>query len=579
MSALPIQPSITAARRGRGRKTFPTVAGGRYRRPLAYAAVTVLLASAMTACSARTRRTPDNTLVMLWDGVIGDLDPRFALGSRNIKLSRLLAPGLTTIEHPSLMPQPMLASELTQIDELTWEVRLRDDVLFSDGSPVRARDVVYTYESVRDPAVGSLHRKSFRDRFAKVEAIDEGRIRFRLQKPLATFLSDLDYGIVSLDAARRTDDGAPPSEPSETASNKTRAGGPDSAGSSIHRFAGGGVVGAGAYRIVSASSERLVLERNPHYFGPPPPMPRIEVRTVRDANARALMLVGGSADLAQNALRLDLVDAVASRARIRVSSSPSAILTYLMMQGEDPILSDVRVRQAIAYAIDRERIVAAKLGGRAVLASGLLPPSHWAYNPDVVRYDHDPARARALLDAAGYRRPAASGSDKPAEPRFRLVYKTNSDPFRIAIARIIASQLMDVGIEVEVRSFEFSTVFADIKEGNYQLASMQTAAITEPDYYYAYYHSSRIPSEENRDLTNRWRYRNPRIDTLSELGRTVADRERRLDIYREVQEILAREVPVVPLWHEDNVVVANVDVDDYEVLPNAGLGGLLRVLK
>ncbi|HWN69625.1 MAG TPA: ABC transporter substrate-binding protein [Haliangium sp.] len=507
-----------------------------------------LCAVATVACQARVRRTPDDTLVMLFDASIIELDPRYTGGNNDVKLSRLIVPGLTTVARPSLEPAFEMAEAIEQRDERTWDVTLRPGLRFSDGMPVTSEDVVYSFMSMLDPAMKSPYRGNFADRFVRLEALDERRVRFHLTRPLATFLSDLEFGIISASAARRGKD---------------------------QRFAGNRVIGAGAYRVVSFETDRIMLERNPHYYGRAARMPRIEVRTVRDASARALMLVGGSADLAQNALRLDLVDSVAGRARIHVTSGPSALLSYMMMHNEDPVLRDVRVRRAIAHAIDRERIIAVKLGGRAVLATGVLPPSHWAYEKDVARYAYDPDRARALLDEAGYPDPDGPG---PA-PRLRLTYKTSSDQFRLAVARIIAAQLGEVGIEVDVRAFEFGTFFADIKRGNYQIATMQTAAITEPDFHHTYFHSSSIPSQENPNDHNRWRYRNARVDELTQAGRNTVDRAERLRIYSELQQIVARELPVIPLWHEDNVAVMNVDVDGYELLPHAGVSGLTSAFK
>jgi peptide/nickel transport system substrate-binding protein len=512
------------------------------------AAILVFVLVWVTACEVRVRRTADDTLVMLFDASISELDPRYGIGNNDVKLSRLVAPGLTTVARPSLEPAPELAETIEQRDERTWDVTLRPGLRFSDGTPVTSEDVVYSFMSMLDPAMKSVYRVNFADRFVRVEALDERRARFHLTRPLATFLSDIETGIISAAAARRGQD---------------------------QRFAGNRVIGAGAYRVASFTTDLIVLERNPHFYGQPARMPRVEVRTVRDANARALMLVGGSADLAQNALRLDLVDSVAGRARIHVTSGPSAILSYMMMHNQDPVLRDVRVRRAIAHAIDRERIIAVKLGGRAVPATGILPPSHWAYEKDVPRYGYDPDRARALLDEAGYPDPDGPG---PA-PRLRLTYKTSADQFRLALARILAAQLGEVGIEVEVRSFEFGTFFADIKRGNYQIATMQTAAITEPDFHHTYFHSSRIPTPDNPNDHNRWRYRNPRVDELAQAGRNTVDRAGRLAIYGELQQIIARELPVIPLWHEDNVAVMNVDVDGYELLPHAGVSGLVSVYK
>jgi peptide/nickel transport system substrate-binding protein len=497
-------------------------------------------------CGHRAR-TPADTLVVASEGEVRDLDPRFALTSHETKLSRLIAPGLTTIDQQSLAPAPELAEQITAVDDHTWEVALRAEARFHDGSPVTSADVAYTLESAMDPALGSLYRTSWSERLRRVEVIDPRRLRLHLVEPVATLLSDLDFGIVSRRAAL--------------------AGG--------GRFAGGMVVGAGPFWVVSRDAHGVLLERNPHYHGPPPPLRRIDVRTIRDNNARFLVMAGGDVDLIQNGVRMDLVSAIGQRPGVRVESGPSAILTYLMMQTEDPVLRDVRVRQAIALAVDRERIVRAKFHGRARLATGLLPEMHWAYSGDVARYPHDPARAAALLDAAGFPDPDGPGG----QPRLRLVYKTSSDQFRLAIARIIAAQLADVGIAVEVRSFEFGTFFNDIKRGAFQLATMQTAPITEPDFLYAYFHSERIPTAADPGLGNRWRYRSPRVDRLTEQGRRVASRERRAAIYQEVQQILAQDLPVVPLWHEDNVVVVREEVTDYQLFPSAGLRGLQHARK
>lgn len=509
------------------------------------AAVTV--AALVAGCGVRERRTPDDTIVILTPNLIRDLDPRFTISNYDTKLSRLVVPGLTTTDSESMAPALELAASIDRYgSDYTWLVTLKPGLRFSDGEPLTARDVAWTYHSVLDPATRSLHRNAFRDRFLWVQVVDDRRVLFHLMAPIATLFSDLDFGIVSRTAAG--DDGLFDDRP---------------------------VVGAGAFRVESESPDDAVLVRNPNYWGEPAGVDRVRVRVVRDQNARALMLVGGSADIVQNSVRMDLVDDIANRGRVHVTRGPSAILSYLMMNNDHPILGDVRVRRAIAHAVDREGIVDAKFQGRAVLATGLIPPGHWAYNPDVDRYRHDLERAGALLDAAGYPDPDGPGP----QPRFRLTYKTSADAFRVAVARIIAHQLGAVGIEVDVQSFEFGTFFMDVKKGNFELGSMQTSAITEPDLTYTYFHSERVPRPDNIHLHNRWRYRNPELDRLVEAGRREMDRERRVAIYARTQEILARDVPIIPLWHEDNVAVMNTSLVGYRVLPNARLRGLALARK
>jgi peptide/nickel transport system substrate-binding protein len=507
----------------------------------------MLLALAAAACQPRDRRTPDDTLVMLVEARLTSLDPRYFENNHDIKLSRLVAPGLTSVDQPSLEPRLLLAETIVRRDERTVDVVLKPGFRFSDGTPLTADDVAFTYMSALDPAMRSPVLRGFTERFEKVEALDERTARFHLVEPSATFESDIDFGIVSARAARP-------------------GGG---------RFPPGRVIGAGPYMIESFRPDEVRLVVNPRWPLEPPSIPRIRARAVPDANARALMMVGGSADFTQNSIRLDLVDDLAHHRRLHLESGPSALLTYLMMNNRDPILKDVRVRRAIAYAIDRERVVRSKLGGRAVLATGLLPPGHWAYSGEVARYPYDPDRARALLDQAGYPDPDGPGP----RPRMKLVYKTSSDQLRRALARVLAAELGEVGIEVEVQSFELQTFFTDIKKGRYQLASMQTAPISEPDMFFTLFHSSRIPSPADPNAHNRWRYLNPRVDQLTELGRRTLDKEERRRIYAEVQTILADDLPVIPLWHEDNLTLMNVDVSGYQLYPNASFWGLLTTHK
>src|SRR5439155_6011337 len=135
---------------------------------------------------------------------------------------------------------------------------------------------------------------------------------------------------------------------------------------------------------------------------------------------------------------------------------------------------------------------------------------------------------------------------------------------------LIASDLGRVGIEVELHPLEWATFFADVKAGNFQLFSMQIPEIAEPDLYTNFFDSSRIPTRENPDLGgNRARYRNPELDRLLDRGRRDIDRDRRIADYRAVQQVLARDLPVISLWHEDNVAVMRRGLTGFDILPTA----------
>ncbi len=505
-------------------------------------AITAVAIAALCAatCDARRRRTPDDTLVVVIQDKAATIDPRFTLSNYDAAVSHLVAIGLTTVSTANAEPTLALASAIEARDPTTIDITLAD-ARFSDGSPVTADDVARTYQTVADPRCGSVYSQIFRDRYARVEALDPRHVRFHLVQPLGTLRSDLEFGIVSFH-------GVPPG---------------------ACRLAS--VIGAGPYVLEELTPYHARFAANP-YFTPRARLPHLELRFVDDASARILMLVGGSADLLENAVRPDLVDEVAQRRRVHVESSRSLLLTYMLLNNDDPALRDLRVREAIALALDRRAVIAARFEGRAVLATGLLPPTHWAYNGDVARWDRDLPRARALLDAAGYR-PGPDGV------RLRLTYKTSADAFRVAIAHVLAAQLGEVGIAVEVRPFEFATFFADIKRGNYQIATMQTTPITEPDFYFSYFHSSRIPDERDRDAQNRWHYRDEEFDRVAAAARHELDRDARKALYAEAQRLVARDLPVIPLWHEDNVVLSNVDVQGYAILPDGRFAGLPAVTK
>ncbi len=483
----------------------------------------VITALAWVACSRR--ETPADTLVVVVETPMTSADPRYNYTNYDGKLSKLVYAGLTTTDTPSGEPELDLAESLQRDDDLTWDVTLRADAKFSDGSPVTAYDVAETYNNVIAATSDSNSHAGFAERYVSVEAIDGHIARFHLLQPFASLRFDLDFGILSFHGDHE---------------------------------------GAGPYILRSLSTTAAHLDANP-YATHPPKLPHLEIDFVHDASARILMLVGGSADLVQNAVRPDLVDDVAAQG-VKVDSAPSIILTYLMMNNTDPVLRDVRVRQAIALALDRPAILAAQFAGRATLASGLLAPQFWAYEPAVTHWNRDLPRARALLAEAGVH-------------DLHLVYKTSSDGFRAALARVLAAQLAEAGITVEVRTFEFETFFADIKQGNYQIATMQTSEIGEPDDLFKYFHSSRIPDARNPDSGNRWRYRNAEVDRLTLAGRRELDRARRKVIYSEVQQILADEVPVIPLWHENTIVLSRPDIDGFTILPNARLGGLVGATK
>src|SRR6202034_497620 len=195
--------------------------------------------------------------------------------------------------------------------------------------------------------------------------------------------------------------------------------------------------------------------------------------------------------------------ALAKRSNLQVQTAPGTIMNYISFNTRDSLLRDVRVRQAIAYAMNRPLIISSLWRGRAQLATSLLPPQHWAWTEDVQQYPYDPAKANALLDQAGWKR-AKDGI------RFRLAMKTSTDETSRLLAMILQQQLRDIGIALEVRSFEFATFYADISKGAFQMYTLRWIGGNEdPDIFHTF-DSQRFPPHG----TNRGRYVNAELDAL-----------------------------------------------------------------
>ncbi len=495
------------------------------------AALLALLLQTGCHCSQKADRGEGGeAIVVLVETEVGSLDPRFAASSYEIKISRLVHSGLMTADTEDLGVEPLLAESVEQLDDAgrEWRVTLRPGLTFHDGTPVTSRDVVATFASVLDPEVGSRYRATYAY-VTHVEAEDPLAVRFRLAETNASFLPDLVLPILPARVLELSDG---------MLDDET-------------------MVGCGPYRLVERRKGRIVLE--PHGRGGP----RVVFVLVRDDNARVLRFEGGGADLAQNNVPVHLLQLFEGRQDVRVIAGPGASFTYVGVNTGAERLDDVRVREALLVAIDRESVVRHKLRGRGRLASGMLPPMHWAYREDVESHAYDPQEAMRLLDEAGYPDPPGD------EPRFRLVFKTGSNRFRLALARVIASYWEAVGIEVDLRPFEFSTLRSHLNSGAFEVTCLQIPMVMEPNLYRWFFHSSSIPSGPGSGGANRWRYASPEADALIEEGvRVVATQERRR-VYGELQALLARDLPVLPLWHEDNVAVVSARLSGYGLLPTA----------
>ena len=496
-------------------------------------AILLLLVGCRTA--GQTAHRERATLRFLIESSPNNLDLRQGTDAQSERIGALLYEGLARKdEHFTL--QPSLASWWERPDALTWIFHLRPGVRFHSGKPLTAEDVAFSIRSMVDGSLVTAKSGSFVG-LRSVAALDPLTVKIQTSEPdpsLLFNLSDGLFGVVASGAGR--DEGLHPN-------------------------------GTGPFRFVSQLQDKeVVLERNPTYWAGAPKIPRIRFEVVPDNITMALELKKGAADAESNAITPDEVHALQEAPGLQTDVRPGADVFYANFNVNDPVLRDARVREAIACAIDKHALIQGLWRGHAVPADTLLPPGHWA----AARADQlpacgfDPARARALLDAASLP-PDGHGV------RLHFTLKTSTDETTRLLAQVLQQQMRAVGVQLDLRSAEFGTFYADITGGAFQMYMLRwTGSNEDPDIFRYAYSAGSFPPRGG----NRGRYTNPRMDALLTAARGEADDTERARDYLQVQQILAADLPSVPLWYPDIVVVHSRRLRDLHLEPGGGFGFL-----
>jgi peptide/nickel transport system substrate-binding protein len=485
-----------------------------------------LLAGA--GCLHRPSANPNVIVVGVTSGP-NNLDPRIGTDDVSGKTSQLVFNNLMTLDE-RLRVVPDLAEALEHPDPTTYVVTLKRGVKFHDGHELTSADVVHTFRSLLDPAFISPRKGAFR-MVRSIDARDRYTVVFSLKEAFGSFPVNLVIPIV-----------------------------PESAGPSFREHP----IGTGPYRFVSyAVDDRVELAAFDDYFGGRPKNDGLVLKVVPDDIMRGLELRKGTMDVVVNDLASDIVYQLGRDKDLQLVESPGTDYQYVGINLRDPVLQDRRVRRALAYAIDRHAIIEYLRRGLATPAAGILPPVSWAFDPAIFQFPYDPARARTLLDEAGHPDPDGDGP----QPRFTLSLKMSNLEFNRLQASVIQENLRAVGIALDVRTYEFATLYADVLKGNFQLYTLQWVggAVADPDILRRVFHSTQVPPTG----FNRGYFRDERVDRLLDSAAIETDEGRRREIYGAVQRIIAEEAPYISLWCKTNVAVARRSLDGFRILPTA----------
>lgn len=453
------------------------------------------------------------------------LDPLYATDASSSRIIRLLYQ--TLIEFgPDDRPIPGIA-RWQQITTQHYRFTLLEPSYFHHGKPLTASDVQATYQAVLDIKRASPHRNALKH-IERIEVLDDATIDFHLSRSDPLFPAFLVIGIVPEDLLKVQ-----------------------------HPF-NLQPVGSGPFEFSHWPYDgQLFLRRRQDEQ-------LFEFLKVKNPTVRVLKLLSGELDIMQNNLPPEHIAYLKQQSDIRSLSEKGANYTYLGFNLQDDSTGNPRLRTAIAKALDRQKIIDYALGNAAQTAGGFFPPHHWV-GTEISQHEYAPDQARQIMASLGYSR----------DKRLQLTYKTSSDPFRIRIATIIQSQLKNIFIDVDIRSYDWGTFYGDIKQGKFQLYSLTWVGIKTPDIFRYVFHSGSLPPSG----ANRGRLLDEQVDALIERAEVEQDFNLQAQYYQRLQRRLNEILPYVSLWYEDNIAFFRHNISGYRVSPDGNYDGLLSVHK
>lgn len=486
----------------------------------------------VTACSAAAGRDHRSTLRVGWIGEPDTLNPFMAVESRSYECFRLMYNWLTGFGK-NLEPVAGLAERWeSSPDGLRWTYHLAKNATWHDGYPVTAEDVKFTYSYVLNNRMDLF--MPYLQQVARIETPDLHTVVLHLQRPsvmmeqiFVPILPKHVWQKVAPSVALTWEDPRP--------------------------------VGSGPFRLVEWQKNRyLKFAANPHYFRGPPHID--EVVFVNFANTNTMMQALKRGEIqAVTSIPAHLFRLMSHQRGIKTVAKPSngfsqiTINVWNSPQSKGhPVLRDLRVRQAIAHAIDKKRLLALTKLGYGEPGSTIIPSMfsfwHWEPRPRE-RMEHDPDWSRRLLNEAGYR-PGPDGIRRDRQNRplhFRLYVRSGAGE-DLAAGQLIAEQLREVGIAIDLRSVEAATQDSLIKDnGDFDLALYAWGGDADPTFLLSLFTTRQIKN------WNDYYYSNPEYDRLFQEQLTQADRQRRRLILRRMQRIIYRDTPTIVLYYESTL--------------------------
>lgn len=421
--------------------------------------------------------------------------------------------------------------------------KLHTDAVWGDGVPVTSDDVIFTWEVGKHPKSGVSAAEGYR-RILMIDRVDDKTFTFHIDRRTFDYSNISTLGILPAHIDRKN------FEDPETYKIKTAF---DTDPMNPGLF-------MGPYRMTTAKpGSHMVFERNDKWWGKAPAFDKITVRVIENTATLEANILSGGIDMISGELGLNVDQAVAFEKRhgnkFQIVFKPGLIYEHIDLMLDNPILQDVRVRQALLFSIDRDAISERLFGGKQPVAHTGVNPLDWVYADDIPKYPFDMTKADALLNAAGWSKKIQGirMNDKGEQLRFDIM-TTAGNRTRELVQQVLQSQWKSAGIDVRINNEPARVFFGETVTKRKFNSFAMFAWISSPESVpRTTLHSDSIPSEENNwGGQNYTGYMNPEMDELLEQIELELDRDKRKALWNRLQMIYATDLPVLPLYFRAN---------------------------
>ncbi|AQQ54587.1 ABC transporter substrate-binding protein [Planococcus lenghuensis] len=501
----------------------------------------------LSACSGNEAADPgaDGTtqdiFVFARGGDAVSLDPSEVTDGESENVAQSILETLTTFTEGGTTVEPLLATNWTESeDSLTYTFELREGVKFHDGTDFTAEDVVYNFERWMNgngqsaPMYGNVFGGYEGDEthdFASIEAIDEYTVEFTLNSPQPTFLKDLALTPFSISSPEAIEEFG-----EDYRSNP---------------------VGTGPFVFEEwQRNDRIMLNAFEDYWlEDHPKLEQVIFRTIPENSARMNALLSGEVDMIAG-VDPENIEQIKENPELELYSRPPLNLGYLGMTVTHEPFDDPLVRRALSHAVDKEAMIEAFFGGQAIPAKNPIPPAVEGYNDDIEPYPYDPEKAKEMLAEAGY--PDGFEMELWAMPVSRPYM-----PDAANVAEYLQSSFADIGITAEIVTYEWATYIEKAIDGEADAFLLGWTGMNgdADNFLYTLWHGSNIGA------TNSTQYDNPELNAILDKARTITDSEQRNELYRQAQEIMHEDPPVIPLVHTSPSLAGKDNITGFDPHP------------